>query len=110
MSDGSRLADEMDKIYWWERCRELERELTEARSTIKGLRNPPSCRKMDMTDEEYIWSLEQRLAAAERDSERLDWMIRKRFRINPEIINGDGPFWTILKSRDAIDAAMQEGE
>lgn len=54
-----------------------------------------------------IKELERELAEAQKDTGRLEWMIRQRFRINPEIIDDDGPFWTILKSREAIDEAIR---
>ena len=37
-----------------------------AQEQIEALRNPPSYRKMDMSDKDYIRSLEQRLAQTEK--------------------------------------------
>jgi hypothetical protein len=69
--------------------RSLERQLAEAKKDADALR--------------------VELTTAKADTERLDWMINQRFRVNPQIIDGDGPFWDVLKSRQAIDKA-REGE
>jgi hypothetical protein len=71
-------------------ARSLERQLAEARNDADALR--------------------AELATAKADTERLDWMINQRFRVNPQIIDGDGPFWDVLKSRQAIDSTMKGGE
>lgn len=93
-------------------CYYMADELAEARSTIEGLRNPPSYRKMDMSDADYIHALEQQLAEARKDSERLDWVLSECH--VHHYLDAWDDYPTTVANRDDIDSIRnsqtEEGE